>query len=315
MSNRSVVISTSKLNRKGLRLLSSGGDFEQYKKNPILLFMHNRPWRGTSDEVLPLGIVENIRLEGDEWKGDLNFDMDDPFAARVAQKWDKGIYKMVSPGVTPTEFSDAPEHLLPGQRYATLTKWRADEISVVDIGANDDALSIKNSAGKYITLSDDADLSFLPEINPISTNQILNMKEIAIKLGLAADATEEQILTAIAQRDARIAELQSSESTVKLNAITLAVDTAIKEKRITEKQKDHFVKLGQDTSIETLGATLAAIEPAVKPTQLINRGGDAPAVKSKWEEFSPQEIEQLKADDINAYKLMFENHYGFAPQI
>lgn len=314
--SRRVVISTSRVNRKGFRLLSSGGDVEQYRKNPVLLFMHNRPWRGTQDEVLALGTVKDVRLEGDEWVGELDFDMDDPFAAKVAKKWDKGIYKMVSAGVTPVEFSDAPEHVLPGQRYATLTRWRLDEISVVDIGANDDALSIKNAqTGKYITLGDDTDLSFLPTITHQTDKP--KMEKIAIKLGLATGASEDDICAAIDKLTGRVTDLQTRESEIRLKAITQAVDTAIREKRISDKQKEHFVKLGQDTNLETLATTLSAIEPAVKPTELIDgKGGQGRATSQgdkKWGDLTEKEIETLKADDPASYALKFEEHYGFAP--
>ena len=39
-----VVISTSKLNSYGSRVLTEGIDTKQYKKNHIVLWMHNRPW-------------------------------------------------------------------------------------------------------------------------------------------------------------------------------------------------------------------------------------------------------------------------------
>jgi len=316
---RTVVISTSRLNRKGFRVLSTGIDVEQYKKNPVLLWMHNRPWRGTKDEVMPLGTVKDIRLEGDQWVGELDFDMDDPFAAKVAQKWDKGIYQMVSCGLTPVEFSEAEEHILPGQRYATLSKSRLDEISVVDIGANDDALSIKNNdTGNYVMLNDKADMSFLPLINPISNNKNSEMKNIAIKLGLAADASEEQILAAIKERDNRIVELQSNEAAIRLQAITSAVDSAIKEKRITQAQKDHFVKLGQTTNLETLQQTLSFIEPVTKPSELIKPGGQEKKVEltdKKWADLKAEEIEKLKSEQPDQYKLMFEKEYGFMPSL
>lgn len=318
---RKVVFHTSNLNRKGFRMLSAGADVDQYKKNPILLFMHNRPWRGTQDEIMPLGTVDDIQLVGDEWQGTLNFDMDDPFAKKVADKWDKGIYRMVSVGATPVEFSDDPGVVLQGQRYATVTKWRLDEISVVDLGGNDDALSIKNlQTGQYVTLGDDnADLGFLPAINP-NSNQIEIMKNIALKLGLAEDATEEQIVAAIGEKDSRIEKLQADASSVTLSAITQAVDAAIREKRITDKQKEHFVQLGQKTDLETLAQTLAAIEPAVKPTELINRGGNTTAppadtATKKWEDLTQQERLRLRDEDPAKYKQVFEAAYGFAPQL
>lgn len=310
--SRKVVISTSRLNRKGFRLLSSGADVEQYKKNPILLWMHKRPWRGANDDVLPIGTVKDLRFDGDALVGELEFDIDDPFAARIAKKWDKGIYKMVSPGITPLVFSDKPEDILPGQRYVTITSWRLDEVSVVDMGANDDALAIKNNAtGKYVTLNDDTDLSFLPIINKTEKPK---MEKIAEKLGLAKDATEQEILNAIGSKDTELTALRTSESQARLQAIENLVDAAVNEKRIDQKQRAHFVKLGTDAGAEMLKTTLAAIEPVVKPIELIGGQGQPPAgEKKKFGEYSPAELEKLRNDDPQTYCLLFKEAYGFEP--
>jgi hypothetical protein len=320
--SRKVVISTSRLNRYGFRLLTEGGDLSQYEKNPILLFMHNRPWRGTKDEILAIGVVKNIKKEGDQVIGELDFDMDDPFAAGIANKWDKGIYKMTSAGITPIEFSTDPEVLLQGQTRPTLSKWRLDEVSVVDIGANDDALSIKNMAtGQYIELKDGADLSFLPLIQSETEikkpNQNQTMEKIALALGLDAKADEQMILSAIATTQQENKALRDAEEKVTLQAITAAVETAHRGKRITADQKEHFISLGKKIGLEMLSTTLAAMEPAIKPNELINRGsGNSGAgTEKKWSDLSAQEIEKLKADDFESYKLLFTAEYGFEPEI
>lgn len=316
MENRTVVISSDRLNRKGFRVLTQGADLSQYKKNPVLLWMHMRPWRGTDDEIMPIGKVNNIRKEDGKIMGELDFDTDDPFAKKLADKWDKGIYKMVSPGLTPIEFSEDPKDMLPGQKYATITRWRLDEVSLVDIGGNDDAMAVKNKeTGKYVTLTDDADLSFLPEIK---TKEKQTMKNIALKLGLAEDANEQEILEAIGALDKKVKTLQTSESETRLKAITNTVETAIREKRITEKQKEHFVQLGEKAGLDMLNATLSGIEPAVKPTELIDKSAGSKKnvdKKGKWEDHTPEELAQLKSDDVDAYKLLYKEHYGFEPNL
>ena len=71
---KEVVISNSKLNSYGFRVLTEGIDTTQYARNPILLWMHNRPVRGTTDEVLPIGRMENLRIDGDNLIGTPIFD-------------------------------------------------------------------------------------------------------------------------------------------------------------------------------------------------------------------------------------------------
>lgn len=90
---KEVVISNSRLNSYGFRVLTEGIDTTQYARNPILLWMHNRPFRGTTDEVLPIGKVENLRIDGDNLIGTPVFDEKDEFAQKIKAKWESGILK------------------------------------------------------------------------------------------------------------------------------------------------------------------------------------------------------------------------------
>ena len=313
--SRTVRITNSKLNRYGFRVLTSGINLEQFAKNPILLFMHMRPYRGTNDEVLPIGTVKNIRLEGDDIMGDLEFDMDDPFAAKIASKWDKGVLKMVSPGLDPIEFSTDPEMMLPGQTRATVSKSILDEVSVVDRGGNDDAIALYNSKTKqFITLKEGADLDFIPLINlPESENK---MEKILLALGLGKDATEEQAVAAIQAQQSEHQTLQVTLKAESEKAITLAVETAIRDKRIKEDKKAHFIELGGKVGIELLNKTLSEIEPAVKPNDLLGGGkGSVNLSAKKWEELTTEERIQLRNEDKPSYIKLFKTEYGFEPKL
>lgn len=312
---RTVTISTSRLNSYGFRMLTEGADLNQFKKNPILLFMHNRPWRGTQDEILAIGTVENIRIEEDAVIGDLVFDQTDPFAKKIEAKWDAGIYKMVSAGATPIELSDDPKHLLPGQTRRTVTKWKLDEVSVVDIGANDDAIALKSPKGEYITLKEGECPDFIPTIT--KPKNAKKMEKILLALNLGKDATEEQAVAAIQALQTEHQTLQTTLKAESQKAITLAVDTAIRDKRIKEDQKAHFVELGGKVGLELLNKTLGTIEPAIKPNDIIG-GGARKAVTladKKWADLSAEERVQLRAEDKAGYVKLFKAEYGYEPQI
>lgn len=92
------------------------------------------PFAWPADEVLPLGRVEHLRIDGDNLIGTPVFDETDPFAQRIKAKWEAGVLKMVSAGLDVLEQSDAPEDLVAGQKYATVTRCRLREVSIVDIG-------------------------------------------------------------------------------------------------------------------------------------------------------------------------------------
>jgi hypothetical protein len=125
--------------------MTSGIDFSQYKRNPVVLWYHKRPkpFDGkNNNEVLPIG--KGVKLWKDDGKlyADIEFDSEDKFAAMIEGKVDRGFIKMCSPGLDPITVSDDPKFILPGQTRATLIKSRLEEISIVDIGSNDNALRL-----------------------------------------------------------------------------------------------------------------------------------------------------------------------------
>lgn len=302
-----VRISNSRVNSYGFRLLTSGVDLSQYRKNPILLFNHNRPWRGTVDEILPIGKVDNIRIEGDDIIGELVFDEKDEFALKIKQKWDDGIYRMVSVGATVIEMSNDPTLLLPGQTRETITRWRLDEVSVVDIGANDDAMALKYQDGEYVVLSNKKQPDFVPKLK----NNDKSMKNIALKLGLSAEAEENIILQTIENLQSEVLQLRQEAENTRLSAIELLVNKAIEEKRILESQKKHFIDLGKKVGLEDLKTTLDVIQPAVKPLDIINRGGAQPMDASKkWNDYTEAELINLRQDNPEAYAQLYQKEFG-----
>ncbi len=321
--SKEAVISTSKLNSYGFRVLTSGIDTNQYQKNPVLLWMHTRPFRGTTDEVLPLGRIENLRLEGDQLIGTPVFDEKDEFAQKVAAKWEQGILKMVSAGLTVLEESNAPEHLVEGQRYATVTRSKLVEVSIVDIGANDDALALYRD-DKLIDLKQDGELvKTLSLVNrteettvePINNNA--TMKSIALKLGLAESATAEQIVAAIEQLQNDNRTLKAAQETAAEKSITLAVDQAVSAGKITADKKQHFVELGKKVGLESLTETLNLMSGPVRPTDLLHQktptGG-----KGEWKtlrDVPVSQLEQLRKDQPAEYRKLYEAEYGVEPEM
>ena len=114
---KEVIISTSGLNCYGSRVLTSGIDLTQYRKNPLLLWMHRRSFERDS---MPIGRMENLRIDGDCLIGTPVFDQNDDFAKKIESKWENGFLRMASAGIAILEVSNAPEYLVQGQTRATL---------------------------------------------------------------------------------------------------------------------------------------------------------------------------------------------------
>lgn len=299
------------MNCYGSRIMTDGIDTTQYEKNPILLWMHQRPYGGGYS--LPIGRMENIRIDGDKLIGTPVFDKEDKFARQIERKWETGFLKMASAGIEIVETSDDPLLLLAGQTRPTITKSKLVEVSIVDIGANDDALQLTHE-GKMLRLAAGEDNEVLPLMKNTEVkiqNTETNMKQILLALGLSESATEAEALSAIAtlQKGAKEAE------TLRLSAITSAVNTAIAENRITEANRDHFVQLGKAVGIESLQTTLALMHPAVKPTQVIENaqtvqlaGGMA---GKSWDELDRSgSLLTLKKENMAAFKQLYKEKFG-----
>ncbi|MEG2067696.1 MAG: hypothetical protein RRZ65_08680 [Tannerellaceae bacterium] len=331
MAKTFVIIDESKVNSFGFRTMIDGVDLKQYKKNPILLWMHQRAFRGIKDEVLPLGNVVNIRVEGEELGkrkllGDALFDEKDDFAKQIGQKVEDGFIRMVSAGLDPLEWSDAIELKLPGQSRLTLTKSKLFEVSIVDIGSDDGALALWKD-GNMITLAAGGENKEIPIYNENNNENKKDMetKAIALKLGLPEAATEQEILDKISiclafQTDN--VTMKTELNSIKLSAITSAVDAAVTSKKINADKKEHFINLGKAVGIQQLNETLALIPASQKPTDVLNlsrnRQAQVPGTVStdanKLSELSAEDIITLRKDNKEEYIRLYKAEYNTAPR-
>jgi hypothetical protein len=154
-SSKRFTLTTDAVNSYGFRVLTKGVDLTLFKSNPLMLWMHRRALGGTLNEVLPLGFWDNLQYTEGSITGVPVFDDTDSFATGIYNKVENGTIKMASAGFRPVEWSDKPEYKLPGQSGPTLISSQLEEVSLVDIGANADALAVTlyNNTGGIIQLS------------------------------------------------------------------------------------------------------------------------------------------------------------------
>ena len=313
---KETVISNSSLNSYGFRVLTEGIDVEQFRRNPILLWGHHTTFRGTTDEVLPIGRIENLRVEGDNLIGTPVFDEQDDFAVRIRNKFENGFLKMVSAGLDVIETSSDPTLTVQGQRRATVTKSKLREVSIVDIGANDDALALYDAGGERIKLNASGEIPAIPEIAFKNDLNIIKMKTVALKLGLPETAGEAEILTKIGvlQTEAgQAVELRTKLEAQRESEINAEVETAIKQKRITADLREHFRTLGKTAGVEALRTTLEAVSPAVKPTEVIGKGGKAAPATGDYKalgEVPAEERIRLRSEEPERYAKLYKAEYG-----
>lgn len=306
---KEIVLSDNSVNSYGFRVLTEGLDIEQYKKNPIILYMHNRPFDGNPSGVI--GKMTNLRYDGDKLIGTPEFDMEDELACKIAKKYEKGYLNMCSIGFDIIETSEAPEHLLVGQISPTVTKSVLREVSIVDIGSNNNATVLEYDnlhealqAGKHFTLS------FKTNIKHIKYT--LNMTKIATALGLAEDAKEEEILAKISvlsDKASQTDRLLKEAELARQQEVAILINQAIDEGKLSKDNVSTFTDIAEKAGIETLKATLACMAKPVRPIDLIQPGSNTGI--PDWDECDKNgTLYSIKQNQPEIYKQMFDKKFG-----
>lgn len=128
------VLATAGRKGDGLDLQMSGVDLARFLANPVLLYGHNSWGR----EGLPIGRVEDPRVDGDRLLGSLRFDPDDDFATTVERKTRAGFLNAVSVGFDAHDIG----------RDGVPARWELFEVSVVPLPM--DPLAVQDSDGRAL---------------------------------------------------------------------------------------------------------------------------------------------------------------------
>jgi len=314
------ILSDSSINESGYRILTSGINLKQFKKNPVMFYNHHRSSNWDKPKLLPIGVWKNIRVEGDRLLADAEFDMEDTFAAEVARKVEKKHLQATSVGIRVIETSREPKHLEKGQTRPTVTKSKLLEVSIVDIPRNGNALRL--SYGDDIlehSLGDDKEQmnNILPLIE--STNN-LGMKGLFEVLGLGANATEIQAVTALTQLkndnktlqskvanlSEQLEQLKSNQQEEKCQALVTA---AISAKKITEEDKETWLDLAKNnyegakkaldkmkgfTTLSSQVNSSKTNDTTLSDAELFEAKFDAGEI-AEWEKNNPEEYKRCMA--------------------
>lgn len=279
-------------------------DVKQYNRNPVLLYMHER---GSV-----IGYVKDLKVENDEVTGELVFDEATELSSRCKKQYEVGSLRMVSVGIDILEMSEDKEVLMQGQTVPSITKSKLFEVSLVDIGANDDALVLKKD-GQQITLGKDGD-NPLPTI----TNQ-KNMEEkaLALQLGLpetADAATIKATIDALKLAKEENEKLQKEVSEMRTAQLKAVVDGAIKNKLISEDKKKEFLSLGEKVGLKGLEGVFAAMSPNLKLSAVL-RGEDLGKQATKGTFSRLSEVDEatrmeLREKNPEEYARLYKAEYG-----
>lgn len=312
-------ISNESLNCYGTWVKTEGVDLEQFKKNPVLLWMH---WRG-----ILIGCIKDIRVEGVDITGEPYFDEVRPESKIAKQQYEKETLKMCSANFEVLELSEDPTTLKPGQTRPTVTKCRLVEVSMVDIGGNNDALVLLSYQGKELKLAAGEECKELPLLKtdggeePLNNNQKteneMDFKAIALKLGLPETATEAEVLASIGillgYKTANETLRQEKEQ-LQLAGITTMVNDACTAGKFTADKKNHFIELGKKVGADSLKLTFESMSVVVKPTDVIYKGtGMQLAGTQDWKKLGDvpaEKLMELRNTDKTTYMTLYKAEYG-----
>ena len=231
------IINTENVNSYGYRILTDGSDYAQYMRTPVVLFMHERgvnAYKGS--EVI--GRCTKLYKEGTTLIAEVEFDEQDEFAKKIAGKVERGYIRMASMFAEIKEVSTQPQHILEGQVYETVTACKLVEISIVDIGGNDNALKLAKDGNPF-------------QLKKIVTNTSNNMdiKVIALALGMGENSKEEAVLSALhslktekEKAEAEVVALKKTISETRSAEATTLVDKAISLGLIPQALKESQLK-------------------------------------------------------------------------
>ena len=295
---RSFVMSDESVNCYGFRLLTSGGDLEQFRKNPVMLYGHD-------SDRLPIGHWENIREEEGRLIADAVFDEGDALALEVQRKVDEGIVKCCSIGFDVIEVDESDVLKLPGQRCGTVTRWQLLECSICAIGANYNAMTL--SAGARVTLSaggvhrTEGNLT-----NPLNKSDMTEQEQNALReeCDRLRAANEELTATVAALRG----ELQQQRARDHERVLSAAV----KDGRLTEADRPAWLAMLKADETNALAA-LNALPTRGSLSQALKQGGAGTgqyAGKSWTELDRAGMLAGYKAADPEGFKALYRETFG-----
>lgn len=323
-STKKFVIVSNQVNNYGYRYDTSGIDITQYKKNPVMLYMHER---GKA-----IGHMQDVTLEPN---GDITgypfFSDKNEFAMNIYYQVEEGTLNMCSSGIEPHKVSDAPEHVLPGQILATVTKGKLKEVSIVDIGGDDNALALYHD-GEMLLLGDagTTDIThIIPKIQNLNNTEMKELIPMLLLVGLTPDGTPDQLMSKLQELKSKADEADNHAATIiTLNdtigtlqkaamdsEIDAVVDAAFMARKITEAQKPIYKQIGE-TSIDNLKKLFDTM-PVMKSLQNhLDENGDAsdPLLKLSYKEaHNTGKLADIKAKYPDQYSRIYEAHFNKKP--
>jgi HK97 family phage prohead protease len=301
----------NKRNSHGFRLLNAGGNFDRFKDNPVMLDTH--------DQRAVVGRWDNLEIKGSELIAVPVFDHDDPDAARIEGKVERGFMKAASLGIY---IEEAQYVSLPDDSIdLVVTKWELLEGSVLGVPSNSNALAFYSKEGVQLSAADvlksvqelAAATETVTNQDPIPMSKIVLTADAATALGIAVEHEDgAAISAAVVALNAKAKKAETAENELKTFKEAQAnqlVDLAVQEGRIDATRKESFVKMAT-IDFQQAKDVLDAMPAKKELGAGIKTGGQGiPGDRTdwdymKWAKEDPEGLAKLQVNDPDAFNVL-----------
>jgi len=274
------------------------------------------------------GKWNNVRVEGTDLLAEPEFDKNDPKAMMLSSKVDQDYLNGASIGLHPVEF----ELGMPGfEDVPVCTKCILLEVSLTPVPSNGNALRLIDEKGNVIEKEELSIMLSAHKLNP-KIETMKDLKLFIVALGLAADATEEQVIAGIkalkadkANLDAKkveleqkITELQAKVDEAKTATVISLVDNAVASGKITAAEKDTYVKLAT-ADFESTKSILDAKKAHTTLTAKLDASGKEIVADPRaawtfddWSKKDSKGLLAMKREKPEEYKKLYDGFYKTA---
>ncbi len=312
-------LSDSSLNSYGMKMLTSGYDMAEFKKNPIGYYRHD-----DKDGVLLKW--DGLALEGDHLVGYPIINLSHPRAERTINEINDGFLNAASVGrLKILEFHLEDNAADESKPIVVVTKWYNKEASIAENPSNNNAsaLALCDKDDNEINLED---LYEIPKIK-ISKSKDMNKRTVPVTAemlellnleeGATDDAISEGIKNLKTERDEAVNKLTSEKKALAAKRVKEIADKGLEEKKYTAATRDKLVK--------QFGAFPDQLEDLVKDMQPIaelkvnERDANPDGFPTELEDKSLDQLRELGKlayvrDNFPAkYKELYKKRHGEEP--
>lgn len=319
--DKKYILSDSSVNCYGFRLLTSGYQADEYLRNPIGYYMHDRDG----------GVLvswQDIATEGDNVTGFPVINLSNERGEQTLQEATDGFLNAASMGhIVVLEYSVDPEQMLPGQTGPTITKWYNKECSLVDIPGNSNALTQLYDTDNNLIALADLGKTRTTMVSMPATLKTSDMKELQLSaetmaaLCLAGPTDATGVEAAINSLAARATKAETDLATLRkgysAKEVATLLDAALAARKITVELRN---TLAADYTGNPAGlkALLMALPTYTSITERLT-ATRTPADETTWtwddyerNDASGKKLSALRASDPERYKELFLQRFPSA---